>query len=467
MKNGTRVSPGLLVAGFLLCVIFSSAVLYRHAFSAYFFQDDWFSLRMSNVSSVSGFLSFFIPRQDVIYYRPFGMQVPYVILQKLFGLWAFPYHLWTFLFHAVNIVLVFAIVSMMTKHRHAAYFGAFLYGLSIVHYTPMYWTATTAFLMGPTMGLTSFFFFLRFLSDRRDRWYAWSIIFFLLGLLTNEITAVIPLMTSLYLVFHGLGLNRLIKVIPFFALAGVLFFLRFVVFPPPLSGSYEQGFGISTIHNLKGYVLWSLQWPEEISVQFTHFFTLNPLFVRDFLPFLTGQFIATVIFCLGAAYLIVGACASGGWKQMARIMAFSFFWFVTGLLPVIFFIGHSFSYYLPLSLLGILYPVLYSIARTSKSFCTTVVVVSMGAAWVYAGMNTDAFNRKVHWIPRRAQQSEMLVKKALQLYPRVSLVHDPVLYVSPSSENKLSINDQDGFAVLYGMPELVTKYESTGEKETL
>src|SRR3990167_2044322 len=79
-----------------IAAIFVSLFIYKDAFSSYFFQDDWFSFRISNARTVADLISFFAPRNDVIYYRPLCMQLPFFLMQRMFGLSPLPYRFLSF-----------------------------------------------------------------------------------------------------------------------------------------------------------------------------------------------------------------------------------------------------------------------------------------------------------------------------------------------------------------------------------
>lgn len=469
MKNPKEKKEKYWVWIILTLSLVGSAFLYREVFFAYFFQDDWFSLRISNAGSIGDVIGFFVPRTDVIYYRPLGMQVPYFLLQRFFGLTSFPYHALTFTFHAANIVLVYRLLQRFHISPLFASIGSFLYGVSTVHYMPLYWTATFAFAAGPTFLFSSFLVFISFLSNGIYQRYFLSLALFLLGLLTNEMVAVLPFLFGIYMWYERKQWRGAIWLLPYIVCIGVLFLLRFFVFSPPLSGSYEQAVGVAIVHNIKGYVLWSLQFPEEIAYQFISFFRLNGQFVSDFARFLTIQTWATSVFILSVGAVWVMEIRLGRIKKLAGIFLFSLGWFLIGLLPVLFFTGHSFSYYLPVSLVGMIYFIVYGIQSASKKnvrFSAGCAVVMM-TAWFFAGMNTVGFNAAVHFAPRRARLSGILSKKAKIYYPESVLKNKPVIYVDPSSENILSLNNQDGLIVIYDMPMLVTKYEHVDDAEVL
>ena len=166
-------------------------VLYKDAFSSYFFQDDWFSFRISNAWAVADFISFLAPRNDVIYYRPLGMQLPFFLMQRFFGLSPLPYRLLSLFTIIAASVVVYKLIDDIIRNKIASLFAAFLYATSAVHYIPMYWFATYAFVLGPLFVFLSLWFF------RKNIIY--SIIFHLAALLTFEIAVVTPvLLTLLY-----------------------------------------------------------------------------------------------------------------------------------------------------------------------------------------------------------------------------------------------------------------------------
>src|SRR3990167_8621943 len=93
------------------------ASLYKDAFSSYFFQDDWFSFRISNARTVADFLSFFSPRSDVIYYRPLGMQLPFFLMQRFFGLSPLPYRLLSLFTIIAASVVVYKFIDDILQHK--------------------------------------------------------------------------------------------------------------------------------------------------------------------------------------------------------------------------------------------------------------------------------------------------------------------------------------------------------------
>ena len=451
-----------LVYIFLLLSVVTSAILYKDSFRAYFFQDDWFTLRISNAKNVSEFLQFFVPRKDIIYYRPLGMQVPFFILQKLFGVNPLPFHILGFGLHTINIILVFLLIRILAKSSPVASLSAFLYGTSMVHYTPAFWPATLPFIMGPTFFFASFILFLMSLSKKESSYHYLSIFVFIIGVLTNEIVIVLIPILLAYRVF--LEKFKIKKILPYILVFFVIFVFRFMVFTPPVHGSYQIGISKDLFVNLRAYLLWSFNWPEEMKAQFVSLFGINKQFIREF-PWYFGIFFVTFVINVFFFYIIpVTLLILKKMKHFYPRIMFGIIWFVAGLTPVLFFTQHSFSYYLPISLVGLLllstslFGYLFMTISRSNKFLAYILTVFLLSSWMITSIVSVEFNSKIHWVPRRASLSEIFVRKAIQLNPPEE-IHSNFIFVRPSSENKLSLNNQDAFRVIYNKP-VVTIYRN-------
>lgn len=457
MKQGKIIK---LSAIFILSSIFLSFLVYKSSITAYFFQDDWFSLKISNAKNLTDFFDFFIPRKDVIYYRPLGMQLPFFILRSLFGINPLPFHAVIFITHATNIAFVYFLIRLIRKDTFTALLAAFMYGISAVHYTTMFWPATYAFVLGPGFLFLSFILYILSVQKKSQTIQLLSIGIFILGLLTNEITAVLlPILLAYQLYIKKFDFKSLL---PYFISVISLIFLRFLIFPPPVSGSYEIGLSKEILLNLRAYFLWSLNLPEEIKAQFVNLLSLNPQFVKDFNRYF--WLFAVTFFINIIAYVVIPFIIMIAKKdRRLNLFLFGISWFLIGLLPVIFFTQHSFSYYLPISLVGLL----LSLTVNFKSFIDFLysrnnllalpLIIIVLINWTVTSVVTIDFNSKIHWAPRRAQLSKMLVDKALKLYPLGNLDSN-YIFVRPSSEYKLSLNNQDAFRVIYNNDDLITAY---------
>lgn len=456
----------------LLTIILLTGWLYRSSFNAYFFQDDWFSLRISQAKTLGDFFSFFIPRPDVIYYRPFGMQVPFFFLQKLFGVNPLPFHLVQLLTHAVNSILVYILVRLILKKDTIALLASFLYGTSSVHYIPFYWFATYAFVLGPTLFFSSYIFFIRFLDKRKHVYFFLSFLFFTIGLFVNEMVIVAPFIFGLYIfIFRKKEAKKAFSLLPYTVMSLSFLVLRFFIFPPPTSGLYSMTIGKHVANNLEAYFLWSFNWPEEMKAQLLNFVTVNPEFIKGFSNYYL-IFVSSLLFFIVLWYIIPFILILvEKRKTVFPFITFGLSWFIIGLLPVLFFQHHTFSYYLPISLVGFL---IWSLSMFNvlleklqkKTFLRIFCIVLVMIVWLTVSVVTIDFNAKIHWAPRRAKQAKLLSEKAKQYYNPSSSELD--IYVFPSSENKLSLNDQDAFKIIFANEKVVTQYTTEAEtKEVL
>lgn len=459
-----KISKNLLIFSFLVTILISG-FLYKNAFSAYFFQDDWFTLRISNVKSVLSVFQFFIPRQDVIYYRPLGMQLPFFILQNIFGVNALPFHILTMVTHGLNIFLVFFLIQLIRKDRLVALISAFLYATSAVHYIPMFWPATYAFVLGPALFFLSFIFFILSENKTGRKFYFFSIGAFILALFTNEMTAVLPVTLLFYQVF--IRKIDIKKLTPFFILTFSFLSLRFFFFPPPIHGTYQLGLTKDVLINLRAYLLWSFNWPEEMKAQFVSFWIVNSQFVREF-SWYFWSFLITLIISVLFLYVFPAVFVFINKRtEFINLFIFSTIWFIFGLSPVVFFSTHSFSYYLPISLAGLtLFAVsgfvyfIREIYKLNKAL-TVLLVFLFLFNWLYSSFVTVDFNSKIHWAPRRAMLSKTLIDN---LKNDSVPANADIAYIGDTSENKLALNDQDALRVIYNNDSFTTVYGKRVEK---
>lgn len=456
----------------LLAIIFLTGWLYRSSFDAYFFQDDWFSLRISQAKTLGDFFSFFIPRTDVIYYRPLGMQIPFFFIRSFFGINPQPFHYMTLFTHFMNIFLVFFLIRALFKKLHIALLTAFLYATSAVHFIPMYWLSTYPFVLGPSAFFLSFFFFISAQSHKESEIaYISSIIIFGLGILVNEMVVTLPAVLFLYLLLFPPRKSFKI-LIPYFFIAIIILLYRFVFFSVPTKDSYQMSLGFHIISNLKTYLFWSFNWSEIITEQMVRIFIFNNLVMKDFANYAYFSIFTLVILFLIISLGLFLVVKSKKDKTNWKFIFLGIGWFVIGLSPVIFFSGHKFAYYLPISLVGLLLvfnvlfePVYLGVRRYSKilGHCAQILILLL---WALTSIITIDLGIKQHWAPRRAQLSKLLIEKAKQYYYPSG--QDLDIYVYPTSENKLSLNDQDAFKIIFANEKVVTQYTTEAEtKEVL
>lgn len=432
--------------------------IYKPAFSSYFFQDDWFTFRISQISSFKDFLQFFLPRTDVIYFRPLGMQVYFYLMKLLFGINPVFFRLSALIIYAMNGILVYIFLLKLKLSRIASLLGSSLFVSSVVSYIPFFWSSTFPFILGVTFFLISFLFYSS-IKKNRQRNLVISLLFYILSLLTLEIIIVLPILLFIWEILYNKvkTLKRIfIYIIPLF---GYLY-LRLVAFSVSLKGSYSLK--INLLPTVRNYLLWCFNWPEEISRQVVSIFSINPVFFASFTSSINILFIQSLIIVLillvVPLYLKIRIWFIRRSSPFELNEFFGILWFLVTLLPLLIFSDHTFPYYLPIPLIGIL---LFLVSQTkfifnyfrfnklTKIIFTIVILI----VWIGGSSTTVKFNQHAHWAPMRGLISRKTVDKVSK---SIGINQNTIVEFKASHSEwemsvfKLSLNDQDAFKFLFG-----------------
>lgn len=443
----------------IICIVilaFLSFTLFRHSFDAYFFQDDWFSFKLAG-EEFKGMVSFFTPRSDVIYFRPFGMQVPFLLSRFLFGFQSLPFHIIIFLTSLINSYLIFLLLKKLSFDWRLSFVGAFLYATSALHFILFYWMATYSFVLGTTWYFLSFLFFL-YSENKRNNFFWISLMMFIIGLLTNEMIITLPIVLGLYQLLF-VRKKTLKNLVPFIIGAVVWVMLRFYVFPPSTSGNYTIQIGFHILSNLKSYLFWSFNWSEIMTEQMIRPFIFNyqldgyrPVVISSIASFLL---LFILLFMLPAISFL-----KKKHKGNIRFIVFGSLSYIIGLIPVLFFTQHKFPYYLSISQLffilislSFLKEIWTNISEKNKSDIRYLSIITV--IWVFQSFLTTQFNTVLHWAPRRADASSLLIRMARERYVASS---PKFIAIPDSSENKLALNNQDAFQVIFHSSTIQTIY---------
>lgn len=438
-----------------------TAFIHKDSFNGYFFQDDWFTLKISSTKNILDIFQFFIPRQDVIYYRPLGMQIPFYILKSLFGINPLAFHIVTLATHALNIVLVYLLINTLVKKSRLALIAALTYATSAVHFIPFYWFSIYSFVLGPTAFFAALWLFMRsHLQAQGKIFYLLSIITYGLGILVNELVITLPMVLFLYLALFPKSKNFK-TLIPYFLTAIIILLYRFGFYGAPLKGSYSIGLGFHIISNLKTYLFWSFNWSEIITEQMVRPFVFNNLVMNDFANYAYLSIFTLVIFLLIASVGLYLTVKSNKNKSNWKIIFFGTSWFLISLSPVIFFSGHKFAYYLPISLVGlllvfsVLFEQVYDQVRRNSDILSNCSQIFILLLWVFTSIVTTDLGVKQHWAPRRSKISKLLIDEAKRNY----LTAGNTITIENTSENKLALNNQDALKIIFNNENLKTLYE--------
>lgn len=426
---------------FLLLTVVISGILYKDSFGAYFFQDDWFTLTISQAQNFRDILDFFIPRTDIIYYRPFGMQVPFFLISILFGTNPLPFHILVFLTHILNIFLVYKLSFEILRNKKLSAVTAFLYSTSAVHFIPFYWASTYPFVLGPTFFFLSFWLFSIFVRLNGRIFLLLSLVSYIFGLLVNEMVITLPVIVSVYLVLNKI-FKKFIYIAPYFFIVMIFIIFRFIIFVPPTVGLYRMEIGNHLLSNLKAYFFWSFNWSEVMTEQMVRPFVFNELIMQNYGYVAYLSIITFLIFTLFIIYGGYQLYKSESNKTEFKILLLGISWFVVGLSPVLLFPSHKFSYYLPISLCGLLIAL---VTLYNRFFRSPLFIGILLFSWVLISYVSINYNKQQHWAPRRSTISRNLTNSIVNYAP-----FDKIIRLPDQSENRVALNGQDAVKYLLG-----------------
>ncbi len=460
-KNSWRKSNFIVFAVITGLLIY---LLFKDSFSSFFFQDDWFSLSISKVSLFKIF-KFFIPRKDVIYYRPLGMQLPFYAFQILFGVNPLPFRIATFFIHLLNGYLILTLLDCVLKNRKLSLLGAIIYVTSATHIIIFYWAATFAFVLGPM------WYFVTSLLYMKNK-FKLAIGTFVIGLFTNEMLVTLPL--SLFIYNYLFGKSILYKKLSLFFLLSIFYiFFRFSFAPLPQIKDYQTLISLKQFFiNLRDYCLWALNWPDEIHNQFTSFILLNGQFLKDFGFYIVLLSINLLVFVCGFTLIFIRIIFESGFfplKKTTKILIFGLGWFIISLLPVLFYSQHAFSYYLPIPLFGFILCFISAIdtlkisSKSRKVYKLTLIIFVL--YWLYTSWQTIHFDLLTHWAPRRSLLSKELLTNIKSKYN--TLPQNSIFEISTNrseeEEIKWALGDQNALHVIYADTSIQTLYRNNEE----
>ena len=445
-------------------IIAASILIHLPSFSYYFFQDDWFVLNWVKTDNLASFFQF---RTDIIYWRPVSMPMLFKFASMLFGLNALGFHLISFCIFILLIFCVHRLFKFLVNSEKLALFGTFLYGTWHIHFMSLSWFSTTSYLLGPLFGLLTLIFFLVFAKNPKKKPYLTSFLFFTLSLLTSEFSLVVPFIIFCWGLFLK-SKNYFKYLLPYFILAGVFLFLRFVVFPVPAIGAYKISLNTQLISNYTWYLLWSLNFPE--GFKDIIFFSQPASSIKVLSQF---WFISLPTIAFAA---LITKHAIYTFKKEGRNYLFGWIFFTLGLLPVLTVVNHSYAVYISLAGIGLIYIFMSALKKAPD-----IVLATAALIWVFTNFQTLRFNRFTHWVVNEQAISRAYINLALGKYKTV--LPNAYFLIRPSNipfaarnefvvsnglkQVKQALNDQDALRVIYDNSSLNTIYAEYPEKVSI
>lgn len=430
-------------------------------FLMFFTNDDFFLLKISQAKSVGDFLRFFDftkGPEGLGFYRPLTTQVFY-FFGWVFKLNPLVLHTFSFLTFLAVCYLVYRLTKEIFAKKSLALMAALLYAVSATHFGHWYYLATYQ-----ELGL-AFFYLLSTLLLIKER-YLWSLVFFVLALLSKETAVILPL-THLLFLWYFKRMKSVKFLLPFAAILGIYLYLHTFHYGFASGDSYIWNFSpLKAVNTLFWYVLWSLNLPEML-IDFVGpglKVNVEPLrhWFKYLLPILGLFFVETVWILICLIRFIQRTK-----KREISVLVLGSAWFVLTLLPVLFLPLHKFTFYLTLPLVGVVW-VMSCILREKGKF----IFLSL---WLVLSATTSTLTYQTHWVTQGAKSAKLVYQylksnedslqgKTIIFYDTAEDEKSPWL---PTNALKVILSGSNFFRVLFGDKIRVIYGESESVKENV
>jgi len=440
-------------------IVLSTVIIYSKSLSYYFFQDDWFVLDTIKNINNSNIFTLFSARQDVIYYRPIGMQFFFFLSKSLFGLNAFNFHLISLLFHILNIFLIGLISFQIFRSKLASATTSFFYAIAPFHYMTLSWLSLTWNNIGTFFIFASIYFSLRYFRKLNIKHLFLSQLMFVIAIFTSEFAVITPFVILLLGNIENKNVcaryskKLLLILTPFFAAIVVYFVFRLIHSSIQSNKDYQITFDVNVIKNLIWYFLWLLAIPQELK------FNIDLSSLKIARSFLDGAGVEILpLFAIWLVFILLLFISFKKNKQLKKINIIVILVFLIGLMPVIFLPNHTFPYYLNISSLGVFLYIGYLIknnfsAENKNFFILNLLIIT---SWLFLSFLNYRINTKTNWIPGQANTSKIIAENVL-IQSNHNHDYSPVVVISEDSVGtEQSLMSQRALRIVLNNPNIKT-----------
>ncbi len=433
----------------LLCLVIALAVNFS-SLNYHFIQDDWFILNDLKTQTA---LSIFLPRSDIIYYRPVGIQSFFLISNSLFGLNPLGFHVITFLFFVTSLCLIYKLSSTLSGKKSVGLISTLLYGTASFQFMALSWLSLAWNYIGLTFFLTSTILIINYKKSQKPRLAVGAFVFFILCLLSTEFALVYPFFVlGIFTVLDSkLSKNRLLTdlklMVPYVLLIILYLLVRLLIVPLPAEGVYKPTISLHIAKDYIWYFLWVVNLPE----MFKYHLNLKDFYLsQELLGGAKSVIGPTVLLFMIQGTLLLTCVVKSVNLLKWRVILVSASLFIIGLAPVISLPDHSATYYLTIASLPIIYLFALAIYNTGiqkKSKLGLVLASLTILVWLLLSIINQEFNHKTHWIAAEEIVSKKITAPLLSQKGK----SPKVVYIYPSSKLiKLSLLDQQAMQLIYG-----------------
>src|SRR3989344_9493147 len=246
-----------------------SFFLFQSSLNYYFFQDDFFNLRISKAENFINLINFFKFNNDIVGYRPITLQTYFFSLSSLFGLNPFAFRIINYIFFIASFFLIIEVSKKIFRNKLISIISASLWILSSIHFTAITWISAAWTIIGTFFWLLTSLLFLKFLEKKGIIFYSLSLIVFLITIGSFEFSVTWPVIFGFYyFLVLGNSLMKSLKILaPFILVSFIYIILRLFFIKIPQITEYQLSFNQELIKALLWYFLWTFNIPEEFKKQ--------------------------------------------------------------------------------------------------------------------------------------------------------------------------------------------------------
>lgn len=327
MSKKYKTSLSICIILILTSLFFSSSL--KNSFVN--IDDDFYVINNPVIKSISIdnikkiFVSFFMSN-----YQPLTI-LSYSLDYHFFKLNPFGYHLTNFIFHLFNCLLVFWLIMLLGKRIFIALIAAVLFGVHPLHVESVAWISERKDVLYAFFFLAAMISYLYYLrTSHLSKYYYFSMIFFILSLLSKAMAITLPLVFLLFDYFVPRGNKKLLFVdkIPFFILSFIFGYIA--VFAQYSTGAVRQ----CEVFNIMDKIL-----VVNLAIIFYLSKILVPIKLSCLYPYaiISGEPLA-LSFLLSSFFVVIIGFVVFLFRRFSKKVIFSSLFFLITVLPVLQFI---------------------------------------------------------------------------------------------------------------------------------
>ncbi|MCA9401053.1 MAG: glycosyltransferase family 39 protein, partial [Candidatus Omnitrophica bacterium] len=244
IKTTEIIQPGYAMRTWVFAVaLFALIILiYYPTLQAGFILDGHYVIEANpNIKSVSRLPDVFLEDmfsaykyqqvKHLTYYRPM-VKISFMLDYFFWNVQASGYRITNILLHYANSLLVYLLIAHLFRDRRLGILTAFLFAILPVHEWVVGYAVGRGDLLQTLFSLLTIYTLVKGLEMRKLRLYTISVGFYICGLLSREVTVLLPVLLMSFIAFYEKSLRRGIMLsIPYWFMGGLYILTRSLVFP--------------------------------------------------------------------------------------------------------------------------------------------------------------------------------------------------------------------------------------------